>query len=207
VRRALNAIGYCVNVKNVTLTPPVRRTGGRSARVRTAVHRAFTELLTERGFGNFAVGDVAERAGVADSSVYRRWGRLDALLMDVLMERLNTDWPVPDTGTFGGDLREFAFNVARGVNGPDALTVLRTVVALLDLEGGEEVRRHFLRQRTAQIEVMLDRARERGEETSEVDDVVDLLIAPMYIRYVFSNGPVDDDYVWKLLGRLGVVVL
>lgn len=193
-------------MKNVTPNQPVRRTGGRSARVRAAVHRAFTELLTERGYGNFAVGDVAERAGVADSSVYRRWGRLDALLMDVLVERLNTDWPVPDTGTLAGDLREFAFNVAGGVNGPDALTVLRTVAALLDVDGGEEVRRLFLRQRAAQVEVILARARERGEETPEVTEVLDVLMAPMYFRYVFAGGPVDDQYVWTLLGRLGIVV-
>ncbi|GIG66528.1 TetR/AcrR family transcriptional regulator [Phytomonospora endophytica] len=190
----------------MTPTAPARRTGGRSARVRAAVHRAFTELLTERGYGNFAVGDVAERAGVADSSVYRRWGRLDALLMDVLVDRLNTDWPVPDTGGLAGDLREFALNVARGVNGPDALTVLRTVIALLDVEGGEEVRRLFLSQRTGQIEAMLDRARARGERTPEVGDVVDVVMAPMYFRYVFSAGPVDDAYVRKLLERLGVVV-
>ncbi|HEY1179423.1 MAG TPA: TetR/AcrR family transcriptional regulator [Phytomonospora sp.] len=188
------------------MTQPTRRTGGRSARVRAAVHRAFTELLTERGYGNFAVGDVAERAGVADSSVYRRWGRLDVLLTDVIVDRLNTDWPVPDTGTLAGDLREFAFNVARGVNGPEALTVLRTVVALLGLDGGEELRRLFLSQRTAQIAAICARARERGEETPEAADVVEILMAPMYFRYIFSGGPIDDDYVWKLLGRLGIVV-
>ncbi|MFC8748393.1 TetR family transcriptional regulator, partial [Streptomyces olivaceus] len=34
------------------------------------VHQAVTELVSERGYGNFTVGEVAARAGVADSSIY-----------------------------------------------------------------------------------------------------------------------------------------
>ncbi|MGW5160998.1 TetR/AcrR family transcriptional regulator, partial [Nonomuraea wenchangensis] len=62
--------------------------GGRSARVRAAVHQAVTDLVGEHGYGNFTIGDVAARAGVADTSLYRRWGNLQTLLGDVLLTRL-----------------------------------------------------------------------------------------------------------------------
>src|SRR5690242_10569479 len=96
-----------------------RRPGGRSARVRAAVHQAVTDLIAERGYGNFTVGEVAARAGVADTSVYRRWGNLEALLMDVAITWLTTQSPIPDTGSLAGDLRAYAANVARDVAGPD----------------------------------------------------------------------------------------
>src|SRR2546425_529533 len=97
---------------------PVRRPGGRSARVRAAVHQAVTDLVAERGYGEFTVGDVAARAGVADTSVYRRWGTLEALLTDVALTRLNTQSPMPDTGSLAGDLHAYAAQVAREITGP-----------------------------------------------------------------------------------------
>src|SRR3954468_19822067 len=108
---------------------PARRPGGRSARVRGAVHQAVTDLVAERGYGNFTVGEVAARAGVADTSVYRRWGNLEALLTDVTNTRLTKRSPIPDTGNLEGDLRAYAANVAREVTGPDGSVVLRLVIA------------------------------------------------------------------------------
>src|SRR5947208_11503878 len=109
---------------------PARRPGGRSARVRAAVHQAVTDLVGERGYGEFTVGDVAARAGVADTSVYRRWGTLEALLTDVVLTRLNARSPMPDTGSLAGDLHAYAAQVAREITGPDGLAVLRLTVAL-----------------------------------------------------------------------------
>src|SRR3954470_21599222 len=108
---------------------PARRPGGRSARVRGAVHQAVTDLVAERGYGNFTVGEVAARAGVADSSVYRRWGSLETLLTDVALTRLNAQSPMPDTGSLDGDLRTYAAQVAREITGPDGPAVLHLAVA------------------------------------------------------------------------------
>ena len=126
-----------------------RRPGGRSARVRAAVHQAVTELVRERGYGNFTVGDIAARAGVADTSLYRRWGNLQALLGDVLLTRLNARSPMPDTGSLAGDLRTHAANVAREVTGPDGLALVRLTIALSG-EGqlGLQARDQLLADRT-----------------------------------------------------------
>src|SRR3954470_20467024 len=101
-----------------------RRPGGRSARICAAVHPAVTDLISERGYGNFTVGEVAARAGVADSSIYRRWGSLETLLTDVALTRLNAQSPMPDTGSLAGDLHTYAAQVAREITGPDGPAVL-----------------------------------------------------------------------------------
>ncbi|WP_406236560.1 TetR/AcrR family transcriptional regulator [Nocardia sp. NBC_01009] len=180
-----------------------RRPGGRSARVRAAVHRAVTELVAERGYGNFTVAEVAARAGVADTSVYRRWGNLEALAMEVAVDRLTTESAIPDTGTLDGDLRAYAANAARDVSGPNGLALLRTILALIDTgAAGEETRDRFLADRVDQIQRMLDRATARGEAAPEVLEVVDMVLAPMYTRTLFGTGPLRDEYVDTLVDRL-----
>ncbi|WP_431907156.1 TetR/AcrR family transcriptional regulator [Nonomuraea jabiensis] len=180
-----------------------RRPGGRSARVRAAVHQAVTDLIAERGYGNFTVGEVAARAGVADTSVYRRWGNLEALLMDVAITWLTTQSPIPDTGSLAGDLRAYAANVARDVTGPDGPAVLRLVIALSTAgQDGLRARDAFLAERSRQLQTMLDRARDRGENPPDVLEVLDHILAPMYIRILFGAGPLTPDYSGTLVDRL-----
>ncbi|MDT0614120.1 TetR/AcrR family transcriptional regulator [Streptomyces lancefieldiae] len=180
-----------------------RRPGGRSARVGAQVHRAVTDLISERGYGNFTVGEVAARAGVADSSVYRRWGSLETLLTDVALTRLNAQSPMPDTGSLAGDLRTYAAQVAREITGPDGLLLVRLAVALSSTgQQGLQARDALRDERTRQLRSMLDRAVERGEPAPDALDVLDHILAPMYIRVLFGMGPLTPDYVDGLVDRL-----
>ncbi|MEV4164926.1 TetR/AcrR family transcriptional regulator [Nonomuraea dietziae] len=180
-----------------------RRPGGRSARVRAAVHQAVTDLVSERGYGNFTVGDIAARAGVADTSLYRRWGNLQALLSDVLLARLNAQAPMPDTGSLAGDLRTYAAIVAREVTGPDGLAVVRLTIALSgEGQQGLQARDELLADRSRQLQAMLDRARDRGEDPPDALEVLDHLLAPIYMRVLFGAGPLTPEYLDGLVDRL-----
>ncbi|MEC3916633.1 TetR/AcrR family transcriptional regulator [Nocardia sp. CDC160] len=181
---------------------PVRRPGGRAARVGAAVHQAVTDLISERGYGNFTVGEVAARAGVADSSIYRRWGNLENLLGDVALHRLNAQSPMPDTGSLEGDLRTYAAQVAREITGPDGLAVVRLAVALSSNGQGLQAGEHVLVERTRQLQSMLDRAHDRGEPALDALDVLDHILAPMYIRVLFGLVPLTPDYIDGLVDRL-----
>lgn len=181
----------------------VRRPGGRSARVAADVHQAVTDLISERGYGTFTVGDVAARAGVADSSIYRRWGGLEALLTDVALARLNARSPMPDTGSLAGDLRTYAAAVAREITGPDGLALVRLAVALSgDGARGDRARDDIRDERTRQLQSMLDRSRDRGENAPDALEVLDHILAPMYIRVLFGMGPLTPEYVDGLVDRL-----
>ncbi|OPC77311.1 TetR family transcriptional regulator [Embleya scabrispora] len=180
-----------------------RRPGGRSARVRAAVHQAVTELVGERGYSGFTVGEVAARAGVADTSIYRRWGNLENLLADVTNARLTARSPMPDTGSLSGDLHTYAANVAREITGPDGPAVLRLTIALSDMdEQGLRARDDFLAERSRQLRSMLDRAAERGEDPPDALDVLDHVMAPMYIRVLLGIGALTPEYIDGLVDRL-----
>jgi len=67
----------------------------RSDEVDKAILRATSELLSERGLDAMTIEDVAARAGVGKSSIYRRWPTkgtlaLDAFLNDFLGRRRHT---------------------------------------------------------------------------------------------------------------------
>ena len=65
----------------MTLHPPgSRRPGGRTARTRAAVMRAVIGELIDNGYAGATVERVAVRAGVAKTTIYRRWRSMDGLL-------------------------------------------------------------------------------------------------------------------------------
>jgi Tetracyclin repressor-like, C-terminal domain len=54
----------------------------------------------------------------------------------------------------------------------------------------------FWRERFAVLRAIVDRARERGQLRAGVHPVaaVQIVMAPMYIRALYSNDVIDDEY-------------
>jgi AcrR family transcriptional regulator len=167
-----------------------RRPGGRSARVASAVHDAARALMAESGPGGFTVADVARRAGVNPTSIYRRWGSLESVLLDVEAARLSQASPVPDTGTLHNDLLTYARTAAADVARPGGLMFLQALINANTLS--VEQRRDLLIERATQFQEMLDRARDRGEPALDYTAVVDCILAPIYLRVLSGQGFTDD---------------
>lgn len=81
------------------------RPGGRSARVQESIHSAVNALLQEQERSTVTVPQIAARAGVTPSTIYRRWGDLAALLADVALARMRPDSEPASTGSLRGDIR------------------------------------------------------------------------------------------------------
>ena len=77
------------------------RPGGRTARVRAAVLTAAGDALAEQGFDRLDLADVARRAGVGKTTVYRRWGTVAGLVADLLDDMADQSSPRSDTGHGG----------------------------------------------------------------------------------------------------------
>jgi len=172
------------------------RPGGRSARVRDVVHRAATELLLEGS--DAAIPKIAERAGVNPTSVYRRWGSRENLLLDAAVTRLREQSPMPDTGSLRGDLLAWAAGVERAMTEPDGQLLLRALVATMPAKARPA---EHLRARGADLQVMLDTAAARGESTPTVDDLLDHVLAPIYLRALFGI-PLEPGIGTTLVDRL-----
>ncbi|MCV7252169.1 TetR/AcrR family transcriptional regulator [Mycolicibacterium fluoranthenivorans] len=169
-----------------------RRPGGRSARVAAAVHEAVDALLVEAGPGGFTVADVARRAGVNPTSIYRRWGSVEAVILDVEAARLTESSPLPDTGTLRGDLLAYARTAAADIAQPGRLAFLQALIGARELS--DEQRSAPLLQRAAQFQAMLDRARDRGEPALDFTAIVDCILAPIYLRHLLGLGTDAADF-------------
>lgn len=185
-------------------TPSHTRPGGRSARVRAAVHRAVEELLAREGDEPLTIPVIAARAGVHPTTVYRRWGSLSALMAAVATSRFSGDIVVPDTGTLRGDLEQWVADVATDLSDPDVLAIMRATVGAAGPRGGTAC----VGDRHAQLEAMLERERERERERGrggavpELERAADALLGPLYYRALFSDLPVTADWARELVGAL-----
>lgn len=180
---------------------PKSRPGGRTARTKTVVFEAVTALVAEKGHAAVSMTDIAERAGVATTSLYRRWGDVHALIMDVAVEQLIHDHPLPDTGSLAGDLRKWGRSIAAGLKQPDGSSFFRALVATAMHADRGAVRSSALEKRREQIATMLDRAKARGERPPSIADVLDHMLAPLYVRALFG-APASEAFAERLVERL-----
>src|SRR5260370_12206230 len=83
-----------------------RRGRPRDSAVDRRVLSAAWDLLNARGYAGLNVDEVAERAGVAKTTLYRRWPTKDHLAVAVAA-RILGEVPIPDTGDLRRDLTDF----------------------------------------------------------------------------------------------------
>src|ERR1700752_1921190 len=132
-----------------------RRPGGRSARVRAAVLRATLEAMAEHGPGGVTISEIARRAGVHATSVQRRWGTTENVMLDAMLTRSQEQLPVPDTGTLRGDLIAFARLIAAYLATPLGAALARTMAVAEDDAKAAEGRIRFWRTRYDVAQVMI----------------------------------------------------
>jgi AcrR family transcriptional regulator len=190
--------------------PGVKRTGGRSARVRKTVLDAALALLLERGYDGLSVADVARAADVAETTVYRRWPTKPELAAAAIGELAAAENPLPDTGSLEGDLTTLLTQIVELLRRPDIERVARASVALSSDDPDQtQARMAFYRMRTAGSAQVAVRAIERGELPAEADPeaVIEQLVAPAYLRLLLTGGPLDDalvtDSVQRTLAAFG----
>jgi AcrR family transcriptional regulator len=163
------------------------------------VHEAVSELLRERDARDVTIAAVAERSGVHQATIYRRWGSVPALIEEVVTELLSVVSPVPDTGSLRGDLERYATKVADDLANPIAAAYLK---AFLGGETSAGASPPAFEERTQQLQGMLDRASERGEAAPRVDELFDVLLVPMYFHLLARRKAPTHEYAVRLVERL-----
>ncbi|MCM6774923.1 TetR/AcrR family transcriptional regulator [Nocardia sp. CDC159] len=175
--------------------PGSLRPGGRTARVRTAVLRVAGDLLAEHGFDRLDLAEVAARAGVGKTTVYRRWRTPAGLVADVLTEMAETSLPHADTGSLRGDLLANARLVVATLTDARQGPLFGSLVAAAtcDPEAAQALRR-FYDIRLDEWTPCVEAAVARGELAPETDAraVLSAVSAPLYYRLLVTGDPLDD---------------
>lgn len=180
---------------------PRKRTGGRSARVRESVLSATLEQVAEHGIEGLSIGDVAARAGVAETTIYRRWGTRTALIADAITQLAADGNPVPDTGAVRTDLRVLAEQVSHLLVRPGIARLVGTAIALSTDPEVDAARRRFWNDRFERSSEIVVRAVERGElrAGSEPREVIENVSAPLYFRLLVGDRAIDDEFIGRCI--------
>jgi len=171
-----------------------QRAGGRSEQVRAAVADAVLALLAE-GRTPFTTVEVAERAGVSRQTIYRWWPTHEELLTEAL-QRHARGVPVPDTGSWAGDLRAFAHAAAAFAAEPVELAVARVMASGTAPDLNRAVTAEFEPAVTA-WRTMVERAVARGDASPAhlAPTVLNTLLAPLFLGPLMTGRAVPAEHV------------
>ncbi|MFJ7195433.1 MULTISPECIES: TetR/AcrR family transcriptional regulator [unclassified Streptomyces] len=191
---------------------PLRTGRPRSAAADEAILEATRASLVDLGWSKLTMGDVATRAGVAKTTLYRRWAGKNELVVDavaVLFDELE----MPDLGSLSADVQAVVMQFAALLERPETRTALMAVVA-------ESTRDEALRTRIRdsivdrQKRLVLQgrrRAQERGELPVEEDEeaasatadlIFDVIAGAVVHRVLVSAEPVDADWARRFTALL-----
>lgn len=189
------------------------RTGRpRSAEADTAILVATRAALVELGWSKLTMGDVATRAGVAKTTLYRRWANKNELVVDavaVLFDELE----LPDLGSLQADIAHVVLQFAALLERPETKTALMAVVAesTRDEPLRERIRTSIVDRQKRLVLEGRQRAQERGELPAErdpltveaIDDLIfDVVAGAVVHRALVSAEPVDEAWVRRLTALL-----
>ena len=181
-----------------------RRPGGRSARVRESVIDAALVVLSSNGHDALTVSEVAARAGVHETSIYRRWGSRENLIIDALLSASQEFLPIPDTGSLRADLIAFANSLGAYLNGTLGNALASALAARSTDPAMDATRQRFWDARYALASPMITRAIERGEVPPTTDPALALeaLVAPLHFRVLLTGEPTDEQFTTQLVDML-----
>lgn len=128
------------------------------------VLEAVRDEIARVGFRAMRIEDVAARAAVAKTTIYRRWPKKEDLLYDLLQTMMSAKRDaLVETGTLRGDLiaiGRYVLGVMQSVNG-------QAISRMMMIERADpEVRSVIDRIRESNVSIprlMLEKARARGE--------------------------------------------
>jgi AcrR family transcriptional regulator len=171
----------------------------RSQEADRAILTATAELLADRGLSAMSIEEVAARAGVGKTTIYRRWPSKGLLALDAFVTSFREAQPPNDTGTLRGDLlaalRAWVRAVTQTSMGPMLTSLIAEAQHDPELRGAWRDR--VLEPLRVQHRIMLDRAIERGEIPASVDrDVVlDLFFGAAEHRLLLGHLPITDAFI------------
>lgn len=181
-----------------TATPSRSRPGGRSARVVAATHAAALEILGESGYEGLQLVDVAKRAQVHKTTIYRRWPTKAALVGDLLSQFTQLNVATPDSGSLHTDLELLLTDIASALADPAIRAVLHAAVAVGELrEEVRSTRAQFWDDRFGRSGAIVEKAADRGEIPPDTDAraLLEMAASPIYFRTLLTDDPVDAQFI------------
>jgi AcrR family transcriptional regulator len=183
----------------VTAPNPERR----SERARQAILTAAIELCREQGYAGTTMEGIAKRAEVGKQTIYRWWPSKAAVIQEALNERASTSTDFPDTGDIVADLCTQMTSVVKLLTSAEFVPYAGGLIAAAQTDPAvaKSVVETMIEPRVRACKERLERARQQRQLRSDVDldDVIELLYAPLYYRLLLHTRPITTQQVPDIL--------
>jgi len=174
----------------------------RSVEADRAIVAATVDLLAEEGYSGLSMEGVAHRAGVAKTTIYRRWPCKSDLVLHSLQCVADRSELAVDTGTVHGDLLFFMRQMVDKLHRSEAGRIMPGLLVEMtrNPELAQAFRRGFIEPRRALVVAALRRAVDRGEVRPEIDldIVVDATVSVFQHRLMVTGMAIDDEMPERL---------
>ena len=160
------------------------------------------ELLFAEGVAKTRMADIAARAGVHETSIYRRWGSRANLIAEALSSQMDADLPLPDTGSTREDLVVFFTALSQFLASPIGRSIMGLGLSAPDEEAVfEPARDQFWTIRLTRASILVRRGIDRHEVRPDINPelVLEALGGPLNLHVLLRNRPAGQDYISRLV--------
>ncbi|MEV6631319.1 TetR/AcrR family transcriptional regulator [Actinoplanes sp. NPDC051470] len=170
--------------------------------ITVAIRNAVMSELAEVGYGRLSIEAVARRAGVGKTAIYRRWGNKLEMVLEIVSDVAGRAVPLPDTGSFAGDLQLLMFIVTKALQHQIASQIIPDLMAEASRNPqiAATLQKALRTHQQAVGDKLVGQAVARGELPAGADPelAVDLILGPLYWRLAVARTELGDDYLEKL---------
>jgi AcrR family transcriptional regulator len=183
---------------------PQRKPGRpRSAQAHQAILDATIELLIEEGYRGLSLEQVAARARVGKTTIYRRWSSKQELVIEAVT-KLTAGAPLVETGDTHADILKALRDGLKDLRSMTGQVMLRLIG---EMSSTPELFRAFQEQSmapdlTAAIR-LIQHGQERGDLRADLDPllITGLLFGP-FLMQLLSGQAAPDDLPERILDAL-----
>lgn len=168
----------------------------RVQRSQARIIEASIDLIVENGTRALTVDAIAERSGVAKSTLYRHWPSIDALMLDVFRAAIPQMVASDPDASFEDALRQQVSAVAEVLADPKWIRLLPDLLSLRhQYPAIGELADKDRAEKQAALSTILARGADQGlvPENLDVANVVAVLLGPMVMCSVFGEPERIDE--------------
>lgn len=184
---------------------PIRSGRPRSAEADDAILDAALDQFCDYGYDGLSVERVAAGAGVAKTTIYRRYPTKLDLVMAALARAKEGARAPEGSGSLRADLLEMARSYLAMLRSP---TIGRAMPMLLASKARSDelaaAHAEFVRERRAPGYDLVRQGMARGELPMDSDPtmIADMLFGAVFTRVVVTGEPTEDDYLVALVDAI-----
>lgn len=171
----------------------------KSSRRRQCILRAVNDALAECDYSKLTVEDIAARAGVGKSTIYRWWKHKSDLVFEAFKENTVSVFDLDFNQSLEFNLNQQLLKLSSALNQPVGRALL--VVMAEHREAAGAFFKQYLLPRREQTRKLIAQAIARGEIRADYpfELMLDMLYGPIHYQIIFFNWMPDERYIQQLV--------